>query len=109
MISPRMDSDLKNEGKKVKDGQADYGPDEKKCRVTELVEGATRDHASDFGDRFIRANAASGIGWTKPKIAACFLDGTSESAVVDDLAADGFRSEERGEEGKGWPGRLWSR
>ncbi len=39
----------------------------------------------------------SGLGGTKPERSACLLDGTGESAVVDDLAADGFDAASCGE------------
>src|SRR5258708_39626852 len=57
--------------------------------MTQLVEGRARDHLSDFGIGLIRTNTRSRLGKSQPNTAAGGFHGMGQSAVVDDLLANG--------------------
>src|SRR5258708_14292062 len=57
--------------------------------MKQLVEGGARDHPSDFGIGLIRTNTGSRLGKSQPNTAAGGFHGMGQSAVVDDLLANG--------------------
>src|SRR5215472_14430842 len=57
--------------------------------MPELVEGAAGDHAPDFGERTVGANAPGFSGEAQPDSSAALFDPPGQGAIVDQLAANG--------------------
>src|SRR5579864_7979996 len=78
--------------KQVGDSQANHGAQQNQGGVVKLVEGSTRNHAADFGERAIGTDADAGIGEAEPQFSAAALDGARQGTVVNNFAANGFHA-----------------
>src|ERR1041385_930144 len=78
--------------KQVCDGHSRHRQQKQNSGVAELIESAARNHPAYPGKTFIRTNAASGGGSSKPQTSAIELDPRRQRAVVDNLLPNGVKS-----------------
>ena len=56
--------------------------------MVELGEGGARNHAADFAEGAVMADAGGGVAEAQPDASAAVLDGAGQGAIVDQFAAD---------------------
>src|SRR5215472_6113209 len=84
-----MAEDGKQRRQKIRGRESAQGQRQHKCGMAELVESAAGDHAPDFGERTVRANAPGFGGEAQPDSTAALFDTAGQGAIVDQLAANG--------------------
>src|SRR5713101_9380563 len=58
--------------------------------MLQLVKGGARDHPPDRSQRAVRAKAAGCGGKAEPHFSVALLDSAGQSAIINDLPANGF-------------------
>src|SRR5215472_6067314 len=84
-----MAEDGKQRRQKIRGRESAQGQRQHESRMAELVEGATGDHAPDFGEGTVGANAPGFGGEAQPDSSAALFDAAGQGAIVDQFAANG--------------------